>query len=303
MTNKPKKWIAVLLGLLFTPAGMLYVGSAGLAVGYFVLTFAVAVAGFVHPAWKSVANVVSPICVIVGASHAYVLAKRYPEERSRPPYSRWYGILVAVVCVVVPVIGTRAFFFEPFRMPSSSMLPTLPMGAVMVVKKWGYGSYGTLGLRLARAPISAPLARADLIVFEFPQDRSVTFVKRLVGLPGDKVTYREGRLSINGDTVPQRSTGEYFDTHRDLYLSRHVESLSGNEYSVLTRGDFNVRWARQADFPFSEKCVHTAEEVTCDVPAGHYFVVGDNRDNSNDSRMWGFVPADHIVGKVVFVAS
>lgn len=303
MTNKPKKWIAALLGLLFTPVGMLYVGRARLALGYFGVGLVAATVGFLFPAWMPAARGISALCAIVGACHGYLLAKRYPEPQLRPAYSRWYGLLGAAACVAVPMIALRAFFFEPFRAPSSSMLPTVPMGSHLIVQKWGYGNYGTYGLSFGHGPISAALARGDLVVFEFPQDRSTTFVKRLIGLPGDKIVYRGRQLFINGNAVPQRSDGEHYDSESRRYLPRFIESLSGQSYTVLSQGNSAWLSARVADFPFSEKCVYDAEQVTCDVPAGHFFVMGDNRDNSNDSRMWGFVPADHVVGKVVLVRS
>jgi len=300
--NKPRNWIAAVLGLVSPPVGMLYTAQVWAALAYFTVGIAVGVAGFLLPAWKLAADCVTLLLAVVGAVHAYRLARQYPDDKPRPGYSRWYGILLAVVGVVVVITAIRAFFYEPFRAPSSSMLPTIPMRATLIAQKWGYGNYGTFGGTLLRRPISAPLARGDVIVFEFPEDRSISFVKRVVGLPGDKITYRGRQLSINGEPVPLRPDGNYYDTEHRRDLTRLVEALPGREYGVLAseRPPFIPV---HLEFPLSEKCTHTPEEISCDVPAGHYFTLGDNRDNSRDSRFWGFVPADHIVGKVVYVGS
>jgi len=303
MPNKPKKWIAALLGLVSPPVGMMYVAHAKLALAYLSLAIVLGVLGILSSTWKAAADYISLLLAVVGASHAYLLAKRYPDEKPRPAYSRWYGILGAVACLVVLAVVTRTFFFEPFRSPSASMLPTIPVRAGLLVQKWGYGNYGTYGRSLLHMPISSPLTRGELIVFEFPSDRSVSYVKRLVGLPGDKITYREKHLFVNGNAIPLRPNGDYFDPDSVRYIPRFVESLSGNEYSVLIEKGPGVLPPGVPRFPFAEKCTYTAEEMACEVPIGHFFTVGDNRDNSNDSRMWGFVPADHVVGKVVFVGS
>jgi signal peptidase I len=303
MPNKPKKWIAALLGLVSPPVGMLYTAHAKLALAYFSLAIVLGVLSILSSAWKAAAHYIPLLLAVVGASHAYLLATKYPDEKARPSYSRWYGVLGAVICIVALAVVTRAFFFEPFRAPSSSMLPTIPARASLVVQKWGYGNYGAYGLTLLHKPISSPLARGDLIVFELPSDRSVSYVKRLVGLPGDKVAYRGKQLFINGDAVPLRPNGDYFDPDSLIYTPRFVESLSGNEYTVLIGKKSGAITTGTPQFPFSERCTYDKEEVSCEVPAGHLFTVGDNRDNSNDSRMWGFVPTDNVVGKVVFIGS
>lgn len=302
MSIKPNKWIAALLGFVAPPLAMMYVARAKLALVYLVLIITAGIAGILSSHWGAASGYASLAVALGGAWHAYVLASRFPDDGPRPAYSRWYGVIGAFACFAVLVLGVRAFVVEPFRAPSGSMLPTIPFRAVLLVKKWGYGNYGTFGLSVMRGAASAPLSRGDLIVFEFPSNRSVVYVKRLVGLPGDKVTYREKQLFINGLAVPLRPDGEFHDLESIRHIPRFVESMSGKEHSVLMekRPDFAMAKPR---FPLSERCTYLAGEISCDVPAGHFFVMGDNRDNSQDSRFWGFVPADHIVGKVVFVGS
>jgi len=181
------------------------------------------------------------------------------------------------------------------------MLPTIPTGARLLVQKWGYGNYDTFGIHLFRAPISAPLGRGDIIVFESPPDRSVHFVKRLIGLPGDEITYREKKLSVNGTPALLRGASDYFDKKTMTYTPAFLESLMGTEYSILIDNHAPVSMTKSIAFPFRDKCTYDSEGFTCAVPDGHYFVMGDHRNNSYDSRLFGFVPADHIVGKIIYI--
>jgi signal peptidase I len=303
MQNKPKTWIAVLLGLISPPIGMMYVAQIKLALAYFLFTIIFALSSMLLSSeWRGSIGYLPLFLAALGATHAYLLAKKYPDEKPRPAYSRWYGILGAAAGFVVLVVGVRAFFFEPFRAPSGSMLPTLPVGAGLIVQKWGYGNYGSYGVNLLRAPISSSIHRGDIIVFELPSNRPLSFVKRVVGLPGDKIAYRGKQLFINGVAAPLRPAGDYFNRESLDHTPRFVESLPGIEYSVLIHNKVST-FMRPPPFPLSSQCNYDKEEMSCEVPAGHFFTLGDNRDNSNDSRMWGFVPADHLIGKVVFVGS
>lgn len=220
---------------------------------------------------------------------------------------RWFAspAVIATGSTIAFVLLTylvRAFWLEPYRAPSTSMVPTIPRGAMLIVEKWGYGNYGTFGVRALRAPISAPLQRGDVVVFEYPADRSVAFTKRLIGLPGDEVSYRTKTLSVNGTPVSRREGEVQVDPESGQRLATFAESLMGIEYSVAVDHGRPDHLPASATFAHRDKCVYDQQGVTCKVPAGHYFVLGDNRDNSNDSRFWGFVPADHVVGKVVYVA-
>jgi signal peptidase I len=278
---------------------MLYVAQLRWAAIYLLAALAVGVIGqfYLHDT-----TVLLIIFVLTCATHAYHLAKRYPDEMPRPAYSRWFGLLSAAAGLFSVVFGLRAFVVEPFRLPSGSMLPTIPLGAHLIVQKWGYGNYGTYGIHLFRSQIFAPLGRGDIIVFEFPQDRSQSYAKRLIGLPGDRIEYRGKKLSVNGNPASLRQTSDYFDPKLLAYTPVFLESLMGVEYSVLIENGAPASIPAPLAFPFHDKCTYDSEGVTCIIPDGHYFMLGDNRDNSYDSRMWGFVPADHIVGKVLYIA-
>lgn len=301
MPNKPKKWVAVLLGILVPPIAMMYAAQLRWVGVYFLLALVIGVIGEFYLHDTIIAAVLQIIFALTCATHAYRFAKRYPDEKQRPAYSRWYGLLGAAAGVFSVAFGVRAFVVEPFRFPSGSMLPTIPLGAHLIVQKWGYGNYGTYGIHLFRSPISSPLGRGDIIVFEFPPDRSIHYAKRLVGLPGDKIAYRGKKLSINGNPVALHQAADYFDSKAHVYSPAFIESLMGVEYSVLIAKDSPASLPTALAFPFRDRCTYDPEGVTCVVPAGHYFTMGDNRDNSYDSRIWGFVPADHIIGRVLYI--
>lgn len=299
MPNKPNKWIASLLGFLAPPLAMMYVAHTGWAAIYLLVSLLIGLVleFYFHDAPG--AGLIQILFLLLCASHAYRLAASDHDEKPRPAYSRWYGLLTAGLLLFSLGFAIRAFLVEPFRAPSASMLPSIPVGAHLIVQKWGYGNYGTYGINLARAAISAPLKRGDIIVFEYPQDRSTSYVKRLVGMPGDKFAYRGKALFINGIAVPTRGAGNFIDTTSMNSFQKHIESLDGAEYATLIDDNFPASSPIIPDFPLGEHCTFDQEGMSCEVPAGHYFTLGDNRDNSNDSRMWGFVPADHIVGKVI----
>ncbi|HRE17896.1 MAG TPA: signal peptidase I [Rhodocyclaceae bacterium] len=301
MPNKPKKWLAALLGIVAPPIAMMYVAQARWAALYFLATLLAGASSLYYDNDQIVVAFLPIVLALLCAAHAYLYAKRYPDEQQRPAYSRWHGLLGTVAVYFLIVFAVRAFLLEPFRFPSGSMLPTIPTGGFLIVQKWGYGNYGTFGISLVRLPISSSLDRGDLVVFEFPADRSIHFGKRLIGLPGDQITYRAKQLFINGTPVPLRQSTDYLNPKTLTYTSAFTESLMGKEYSVLIEKEAPASILAPQDFPFRNQCTYDAEGVSCTVPEGHYFTMGDNRDNSNDSRMWGFVPADHIIGKVIYI--
>lgn len=187
--------------------------------------------------------------------------------------------------VIVFVLVLRSFLYEPFRIPSDSMMPTLIQGDFIFVNKWGYG------LRLPVVnwkvlPIGEP-ARGDVIVFRKPSDPSVVFIKRLVGLPGDRIRVRGAEVSVNGEPAPLAPDGFY----RGAKEAQYPFTLVGEE----RLGEAGHRVMLDPSRPSND-----GEWV---VPEGHYFMMGDNRNNSRDSRFpeVGFVPADNLIGKAVAI--
>jgi signal peptidase I len=203
-------------------------------------------------------------------------------EQAREPVIVEYSRSLFPVLLIVLIF--RSFLFEPFKIPSGSMIPTLLVGDFIVVNKFSYG---------VRLPVlnkkildTGSPERGDVVVFRYPVDPGVNFIKRLVGLPGDTIVYRDKKLYINGDLVEDTPNGRF--ESKDVKCSTpaadailHKEQLGDKNHKTLVHDrsrSRNGQWV---------------------VPANHYFMMGDNRDRSNDSRMWGFVPEENLLGRAV----
>ncbi|WP_119352894.1 signal peptidase I [Azohydromonas sediminis] len=211
----------------------------------------------------------------------------------------WLDWTAGLFPVIVAVFLLRSFLFEPFKIPSGSMIPTLLVGDLILVNKYHYG----LRLPVINTKIvdnHAP-QRGDVIVFRYPVDPRVDYIKRIAGLPGDEVGYLNKRLIINGEPVPLTPLPDYYDEDSLRYALQFSEKLGEVEHRILVDRDRPGFIPAVAPFPHRDACRYSAEGVVCKVPPGHYFVLGDNRDNSQDSRFWGFVPDENIVGKAFFV--
>ena len=299
--RKPSRRVAVALGLFLPPAGMLYVARPGRAAIYLVLLVVIAAASvFVARENQWAGGAAAALVAIICAVQAYRFARDFREVK-RPWYGRGPGLLFVIAVFAGLALGVRVFLVEPFRFPSASMLPSIEPGARLIVMKWGYGNYGTYEIRFARAAISSEVSRGDIVVFEYPEDRAVLFAKRIVGLPGDRVAYFNRRLWVNDQEVPRTRIGDYVRKDRVGGSPQYLERPGEREYPVLIETEAAAFVPPAKAFPFQERCTYTREGVSCGVPDGHYFVMGDNRDNSADSRNWGFVPAGNIVGKVQYI--
>jgi signal peptidase I len=245
-----------------------------------------------------------------GADH--LLFKRQRQARAEPISDEnareallaqpwWLDWTAGLFPVIIIVFVLRSFLFEPFKIPSGSMIPTLEIGDLILVNKFHYG----IRLPVINKKIvdNNPVRRGDVMVFRYPADPSIDFIKRVVGVPGDQITYVNQRLSVNGQPVPLTALEDYYDEDRRTYSKQFVEQLDpGVEHRLLvdpTLPSFYLGRARK--FPMSENCQYSAEGVSCTIPPGHYFMMGDNRDNSEDSRFWGFVPDANIVGRAFFI--
>jgi len=185
--------------------------------------------------------------------------------------------------VLLAVFLIRSFVVEPFKIPSGSMMPTLIAGDFIAVNKFSYG------LRLPvfnKKILSLSLPeRGDVFVFHYPKDPSIDYIKRVIGLPGDQIQYENKSLFINGVEAKQEWVGDYNYLIRDsqpMKAKEISESLGSVDHAILIHEipDENYRFT---------------------VPLGHYLAMGDNRDNSSDSRVWGFVPEEYLVGKAFMI--
>ena len=201
--------------------------------------------------------------------------------------------------VILLVFVLRSFLFEPFKIPSSSMVPTLQIGDLILVNKFTYGIRLPV-INKKIIDINNP-QRGDVMVFKYPKDTSLDYIKRVVGVPGDKVVYRNKKLSINGTNLPYQQLPDYLDEENLTYSKQFEENLSGASHRILNDERAPSYVPNPDQFPRKELCSYNSEGFACTVPAGHYFMMGDNRDNSLDSRYWGFVPDQYIVGKAFFV--
>ena len=211
----------------------------------------------------------------------------------------WLDWTAGLFPVIISVFFLRSFIVEPFKIPSGSMIPTLLVGDLILVHKFQYG----LRLPVLNTKITEgeKPQRGDVMVFRYPPKPSLDYIKRVVGVPGDTVAYLNKRLTINGQAVPTDSVPEFFDEDAMRYFKQFEEKFGTQSHRVL-HDEQRPAFVPGADkFAGYEGCDYTIEGVTCKVPEGHYFMMGDNRDNSMDSRYWGFVPEKNIVGKAFFV--
>jgi signal peptidase I len=226
-----------------------------------------------------------------------VFSKRRGAD-AKDPWWVEYG--ASFFPVILLVFGLRSFLIEPFKIPSGSMIPTLQVGDFILVNKFTYGiRLPVLNKKIIQ--INNP-QRGDVMVFKYPLDMSQDYIKRVVGVPGDKITYENKRLTVNDVEVKYTALDDYLEEDRLVYNKQFEENLTGVSHRILNNEKAPpVNLSDVKQFPNSEACTYRYEGFTCVVPQGNYFMMGDNRDNSADSRYWGFVPDKNIVGKAFFV--
>jgi signal peptidase I len=230
----------------------------------------------------------------------FVLRRQRAAGRPEP---WWVEYAKSFFPVILIVFLLRSFLVEPFKIPSGSMLPTLLVGDFILVNKFTYGVRLPI-VNVKLADINRP-RRGEVMVFRYPENPSLDYIKRVVGLPGDKIEYRDKRLRINGEQVPVTPAGEYdyVESGLNFVATRRLnENLGGHLHAILVLPEApSVQPGGVRRFPFRDNCAYNDAGFTCTVPPGHYFMMGDNRDSSSDSRYWGFVPDANIVGKAFLI--
>ncbi len=271
----PNKWFAAALGFFSQPLAFIYLAKFKWALFYFLVSIVVGISDFYlerKTGFAGLGLVLAVVCCI----HAFKASKTIEYGDNRKWYSKWWGVFLILVAFLLSVFTVRSFFYEPFQIPSSSMLPTLNVGDHIVVSKYGYGLYGSFGITAYSTEVDSRKKPKRGEVFAlYPPHNEHVFVKRIIGLPHDVVEFSDKQLYINGSKV---------ETRRVDNSGVFIETLGGNTYSVQYISEAN---------PF--------RNFKVEVPENSYFVMGDNRDNSSDSRMWGMVPAENIMGKMVLI--
>ncbi|UOF93882.1 MAG: signal peptidase I [Bordetella sp.] len=205
---------------------------------------------------------------------------------SRILNSPWLEYLANTFPILLSVFIFRSFIIEPFRIPSGSMLPTLQSGDFILVNKFIYG---------IRNPINdkqifhtKQINRGDVIVFRYPVNPHVNYVKRVIGLPGEEIIYKTNKqLFVNNILISNDFKGMYYEKDRESFITKYLEKLENIKHEILLDKNNESKIYPIYQFPSIENCHYSHESLYCKIPKNHYFTMGDNRDNSSDSRYWG----------------
>lgn len=294
--------------LLFLGRGMRRTasGEAPAAIQFGFLALTVGIFGLIA-VYASLALAMLVFVVVAGCVYVWerqIGKKRRPADAPVPDAIDLYAGLFPIIFVVFLV---RSFVFEPFNIPSSSMRPGLEPGDFIAVNRYAYGLRVPV-LNTVFIPVGSP-QRGDVMVFHYPPDPNVDYIKRVIGVPGDVVAYQDKVLTINGKRIAQQalSTDTYLNDNNALdvrVVRRQKEWLDTHPHDIfIDDSQPSVSHLGVEGFPHREACTYGDDDrsFSCTVPAGNYFMMGDNRDNSKDGRYWGFVPEANIVGRASLV--
>jgi signal peptidase I len=223
--------------------------------------------------------------------------QRLVDESMRQPW--WLEYTASFFPVIAAVFFLRSFVAEPFRIPSGSMIPTLIEGDLILVNKYTYGIRLPI-LHQKVLDVGQP-QRGDVMVFRYPKDPTKDYIKRVIGIPGDTVEYADKRLTINGVKVQASAPVPYLHPTRLINAVKYTEKVGNTPHLTLNYPERPAIIGPPGALVHQDACEIIVNGIRCKVPPNNYFMMGDNRDDSEDSRFWGFVPAENIVGKAFFI--
>ncbi len=306
---KPKGWLSIFFGIFFQNFAFLYVNKAKVFWLYWLLILVVSIieiqlySRIEGDSWFKSLHFIWFFAIICPI-HAYILSRLYNQTQRRPWYASWWGTLACFMLVASSIFTVRTFLFEPFSIPARSMSPTFNPGDYLIVNKQGVGNYLNLDMLIHKSEPTVKLNRGDVVVFQFPPSPQVQYIKRVIGLPGDTIIYRDKTIYIKpaclgsvescAPLTPLKKEYKFTKVEAGVEHEYYQETAANVHYEIKQRGqyfDLAKDYYAQAEHPVGEWL----------VPEKHYFVMGDNRDNSFDSRFWGFVPEGNLIGTPVFV--
>ena len=233
-----------------------------------------------------------------GVNREQIIEEKTKDILKRPKYLDWTSDLFPLVFVIFII---RSFIVEPFTIPSGSMMPTLIKGDNILVSKYSYG---------VKLPVvwntligGSDVKRGDIVVFHYPLEPRVNYIKRAIGLPGDTIEYKNKELFINGTKIVEEKMEDYTYPKEPKVTLQFNENLLGVNHRILIEPNASGTITKVLSKSASDNCEYAEEYVKCVVPKNEYFMMGDNRDGSLDSRYWGFVPEKNLVGKAFYIWS
>lgn len=279
MSAQPKKWLLILLTFLNPFLGFLYIGKAKWALFYL---FAPCLA-LLFQANALYSSIVLVSSYLIGVIHCIYTGFKYFE----PHWYRYHIWLKGLFGFVLVWIVLRLVFFNFYNLPAVSMVPNYPQKSYVIMQRWGLGYFNQyLGFKYDLGK----LKYGDVIVFDYPENPSISYIKRVVGLPNDRVAFQNGEVWLNGKRLNVVQQVSY---QNDMKL--YMES-NGDQHYLVQRNPAQIL----GEYPFMQSCVETSLGYECTVPEYSVFVLGDNREQSADSRFWGYVPVQNILGKVIW---
>lgn len=233
-----------------------------------------------------------------GVNREEIIKEKTKEILEQPKYLEWTAGLFPVLIIIFIV---RSFIVEPFNIPSGSMMPTLIEGDNILVKKYEYG----LRVPVFNTQITEgnKVKRGDIIVFHYPMEPNIKYIKRAIGLPGDTIEYKNKELFVNGEKINRTQMENYKYPRINKTTLQFKEKLGDVEHQILIEPEASGTVTRLLKDDFLKNCKYDEDYIKCVIPEKSYYMMGDNRDASLDSRYWGFVPEENLVGKAVAIWS